>query len=246
MNILPLDETPCEFEVTSEHTGKGIGLFITVTSAHTKSVSDLLKSRIILKQRQSEFQLVGYDGDSAAVQLDELELEILSATGRIVDWRGIIEPCTRDNALILCSTNPFIRHQILTMSNDISVRLEEFIATLIEYAINELTLSAKQKDGSSLRETLESLYRNHNISDPLLIPIKVSPCVTYLWEHFLALNATRSSGMSVSAINYMELKAYCDMNSIQLSPFEVRVIKSLDKVFLDHYNKQSEKESSTK
>ena len=242
MTTLPLDETPIEFEVLSELTGKGIGLFITVTSAHAKSVSDLLKSRIILKQRQSEFQS---NIEISSVQLDEQELEILSATGRIVEWRGIVEPCTRENALILCSTNPFIRQQVINVSNDVSMRLEELVATLIEYAENELYLSSKQKDGSTLRETLEAVKREYNITPPELKTVDVSPTVIYLWEHFLNLNSTRTSGMGVSAINYMELKAYCDMNGISFSPFEVRVIKMLDRVFLDHYNKQSEKESST-
>jgi len=242
MTTLPLDETPIEFEVLSELTGKGIGLFITVTSAHAKTVSDLLKSRIILKQRQSEFQS---NIEISSVQLDEQELEILSATGRIVEWRGIIEPCTRENALILCSTNPFIRQQVINTSNDVSMRLEELVATLIEYAENELALSAKQSDGWTLREQLESIKRQTGITPPELKTVDVSPTVTYLWEHFLNLNSTRTSGMGVSAINYMELKAYCDMNTISFSPFEVRVIKMLDRVFLDHYNKQSEKESST-
>jgi hypothetical protein len=241
--MLPLDETPYEFEVTSELTGKGIGLYITVTSAHAKEVNVLLKSRMMLKHRTSELISLYLDNDSLNV-VDDQELEILSATARVVGWRGIIEPFTRDNVLILCSTNPFIRQQIINVSNDISMKFEELIATLIEYAKNELVLSEKQKDGSPLRDHLLKLKTAHGINDPLLTPIKVSPAVTYLWEYFLDLNNTRQSGMGVSAINYTEIKSWCDLTGNTLSAFEVRVIKMLDSVFLAHYNKQSEKETS--
>jgi hypothetical protein len=235
-----IDETPIEFEVISEITGRPIDLHISVTSAHAKAVSSLLKSKLTQIQRINDLH------DSASIPIaNDLELEILSAAGRIVGWRGIVEPFTRENAIILCSTNPYIRQQVINVSNDISMKLEEHIASLVKYAEHELKLSEKQKDGSTLRDALTSLYRNHGISDPLLEPIEFAASMIYLWEHFLNLNSTRPSGMSIGSITYSEIKAYCDMNGLSFSPFEVRIIKMLDRVFLDHYNKQSEKESSS-
>jgi hypothetical protein len=237
MKILPIDETPYVFEVTSELTGKGIGLFITVTSAHAEQASTALKSQVILAQRIAEFQ----NGHST---VNELELEVLAASSRIVGWDGITEPFTKENAFTLCSTNPFIRHQILRISNELATKLDDMIRELVEYAKRELELSAKQKDGSTLRESLESLLANHGIKDPMLEPVDVSNCVTYLWEFILDLNSTRQSGMGVNAISYTEIVSWCTLTGNKLSPYETRVIKMLDRVFLEHYNKQSEADSS--
>jgi hypothetical protein len=237
MKLLPIDETPYVFEVTSELTGKGIGLFITVTSAHAEQTSSALKSKLILSQRMAEFQN-GYS------TLNETELEILAATTRIVNWDGIEEPCTQGNANTLCATNPYIRHQVLRVSNELAQKLDDMINELIEFAKRELELSAKQKDGSTLRESLESLLTNHNIKDPMLEPVTVSNCVTYLWEFILDLNSTRQSGMGVNAISYTEIVSWCTLTGNKLSPYETRVIKMLDRVFLEHYNKQSETETS--
>jgi hypothetical protein len=233
MKILPIDETPYVFEVTSELTGKGIGLFITVTSAHAEQASTTLKSQVILAQRIAEFQ----NGHST---VNELELEVLAASSRIVGWDGITEPFTKENAHTLCSTNPFIRHQILRVSNELSSKLDTMVEGLINFAKHELELSSKQKDGSTLKEQLESIKRQTGVTPPQLECEPIPDCVVYLWEFILDLNSTRQSGMGVNAISYTEIVAWCTLTGNKLSPYETRVIKMLDRVFLEHYNKQSE------
>jgi hypothetical protein len=68
----------------------------------------------------------------------------------------------------------------------------------------------------------------------------------YLWEWFLDLNSTRQSGMGMNAISYSEIKSWCELVGVSLSPYEIRVIKLLDRVYLEHYNSKQDKETSTK
>jgi hypothetical protein len=79
-----------------------------------------------------------------------------------------------------------------------------------------------------------------------LTTVEVSHIIMYLWEWFLDLNSTRQSGMGMNAISYSEICAWCELTGNRPSPYEIRVIKLLDRVYLEHYNSKQDKESSDK
>ena len=64
--------------------------------------------------------------------------------------------------------------------------------------------------------------------DSLLLPIELPNCLQLLWGAFLELNSTRASGMGVSAITFLEIKAWCDLNRIQFNSWELSTIKAMD------------------
>jgi hypothetical protein len=235
-----IEETPYEFELISED-GSSLGVFVKVISSHAKSVSELLKSRYMEVKRISEFQLF-FDNQSDS-DINQVEFEIDSATSRLVGWRGMDDEFNPKNARLLCEYNPYARRQILHYSNEMADFLDTCVESLLDYAKHELKLSEKQKDGASLRDHLTNLRDKHGITPPQLISPIVNPIVMYVWENFLSLNATRQSGMGVNAISYFEIKAWCDLTGTKISPYELKIIKQLDSVFLEHYNKQSDKES---
>ena len=245
MPLKPLCETTLTFELLSED-GYGTSVFITVVSSRSQRVVNEIKNEIASIKRFQEIQSE-LNEDSQVFDLvnEELSLEIKSSVARIVTWSGFEEEYSVENATLLCSTNPFVRRQVIYHSEKISDFLDESVEQLIEFAKRELKLSEKQKDGATLRETLESIKKQTGIVPPELETLKVRQSVMFLWEHFLHLNQTRSSGMGVSAISYSEIKAYCELNDVSFSPYELKVIKSLDGLFLEHYNKQSEKETQS-
>lgn len=245
MKITPICETPIEFEVVDELTGEGIGLFISVISPYAKNVAAGIKNQFQMIHRINELSEIVSE-EIPLSETNEIELEILSATHRIVSWRGLEESYSFENAFELCRTNPFIRKQVLHYSNQVGVFLDNCVNKLSEFAKHELSLSAKQKDGATLRQQLEKIKQQTGETPSQLIPIDMPRMIEYLWMYFLELNNTRSSGMGINAITYSEISAWCFLNDIELSPFEVKVIKMLDSVFVEHYNKESEKESSTK
>ena len=62
------------------------------------------------------------------------------------------------------------------------------------------------------------------------------------WQWFLDLNATRPQGMGgVSSIQYLEMTAYFNLNSIEVEPQEVQIIKMLDSVAIAASREQEEK-----
>ncbi len=76
-----------------------------------------------------------------------------------------------------------------------------------------------------------------------LQPVEVSDIVMYMWEWFLQLNAARqNNGMAISPLSYSEILAWVTLMQINISPFEITVIKALDSMFINHINNQSKED----
>ena len=55
----------------------------------------------------------------------------------------------------------------------------------------------------------------------------------HIWSSFLQLHEGRTYGMSgPNPISYDIIKAWCDLTSITLSPWEIETIKSLDNLWI--------------
>lgn len=56
---------------------------------------------------------------------------------------------------------------------------------------------------------------------------------SHIWVAFLELHDGRTYGMSgPNPISYDIIKAWCDLTSVQLSPWEIETIKSLDNLWI--------------
>jgi len=89
-----------------------------------------------------------------------------------------------------------------------------------------------------LRSHLETVKGITGQTPKELIPVEVSDIILYLWDWFLQLNSARqNNGFGVSPLSYLEIKAWSDLTQTIISPYEVRVIKQLDTIFINHYSK---------
>jgi hypothetical protein len=246
MNILPICETPYEFEVVSEVNGQGMGIFISVISQYAQKVNSNLKGTLLVRQRVAEIRELTTSVTAFHSVEEERDFEIQSAVHRVVGWREVEEDFTYDNLLDVCSTNQSIRKQIIRASNTIGLFLDSLVEQLVNFTKNELRLSEKQKDGATYREHLKAVEEMTGITPQELTTVEVSHIIMYLWEWFLDLNSTRQSGMGMNAISYSEICAWCELTGNRPSPYEIRVIKLLDRVYLEHYNSKQDKESSDK
>lgn len=61
------------------------------------------------------------------------------------------------------------------------------------------------------------------------------PALFYeVWSWFLELNAARTSnGFGPNAISYSEIKAWAELTDRDIKPFEVTLIKHLDRIVLN-------------
>lgn len=54
-----------------------------------------------------------------------------------------------------------------------------------------------------------------------------------IWRIFRELNEARGSGFGVSPISFTEIHHWQQLHGVRLTPYEVRVIRSLDLIFIN-------------
>ena len=115
-------EIPFEFEYIDEATGKGTGIFFTIIGSHAQVIADYtakeLNARRVAEKMAEKRDPRGKN--PVVVKIEEdigFSTELIAL--RIVGWRGIEEPFSRENAVRLCAKNQPIREQILQKSDDL-------------------------------------------------------------------------------------------------------------------------------
>lgn len=90
-----------------------------------------------------------------------------------------------------------------------------------------------------MKEHLLSVQKQLGFTPKELQNLKELPLqYKYVWEDFLILSSSRPAGFGISPISFSEIKAYSDLNGIDLEPWEVQVIKLFDNKALVHYSKK--------
>ena len=93
-------------------------------------------------------------------------------------------------------------------------------------------------DGSTLRETLEFQQRMYGIRDPRLIERPLTYLSSPLWNTFWTLHETRQMTQfgGYQPICYQEIKAYSELMDVTFEPYEIEIIKRMDRAFLKAIN----------
>jgi hypothetical protein len=68
------------------------------------------------------------------------------------------------------------------------------------------------------------------------VPRELEYLLGWFWE---IRSAVGGSGFGANPISFSEIKAWCDLTDIELSPWEVFVLKRMDNEFLKISNKSS-------
>ena len=105
-------------------------------------------------------------------------------------------------------------------------------------------MSERDKSGSTVRQQLESVWRQTGKKPKELEEVVSLPESCYkVWKIFIELNNKRSSnGFGVNPISYQEMHAYCQLHGTELELWEITVINKFDSVVLDLYSKKQEAE----
>lgn len=91
-----------------------------------------------------------------------------------------------------------------------------------------MQLAARQKDGSTLRDHLLAAAASSGHADPLLHLPDVPAEAGALWACYGALSASRRSGMGMHAIALTDIEAWCRLNHVVLTPWEVDTLIAID------------------
>lgn len=99
------------------------------------------------------------------------------------------------------------------------------------FAEKELVLGARQADGSTLREHLQSVERQTGETPQALAEdVECPASMQYLWEYFLMLNVRRNQQRD--AIGNVEVLAWAELNGVRLAPFEMRALDAIEAEYL--------------
>lgn len=109
-------------------------------------------------------------------------------------------------------------------------------------------LSESFEDGSTLRDQLESVWRQTGRKPKELENLIQLPESCYqVWKWFLELNAARTgSGFGVNPITYTEIHCYMTLMQITPEEWEISLIRRFDNEAMKASTKKSSSKSSSK
>ena len=100
-------------------------------------------------------------------------------------------------------------------------------------------MNARQKDGATLRDHLEIVYRQTGKMPAQLEPVEVPQAILYLWGWFCELSNARQYGeFGPMPISFSEIKAWSDLTHSDPAAWEVATLKEIDRVYLSEANKK--------
>jgi len=70
---------------------------------------------------------------------------------------------------------------------------------------------------------------------------KLRPELRYLWAIYCELDATRAVGMSLGPLTYTEIDAFSRLTATRLTPFEIGVLRAVDRAYFEHRAKEQSK-----
>jgi len=123
----------------------------------------------------------------------------------------------------------------------------EALSQALVYAKQEFELSEIQSDGKTLKDALLNVQRQiGRVPKELENLVELPKCMEEYWQWFLKLSNRGPSGWGVSAIPYSEIRAFFELIGVVPEPYEVEIIEAFDRVAINHYSKQQEKEQNKK
>jgi hypothetical protein len=121
LNTRKASETPFTFEAV-EPDGSFSGIKLSVLGSHSDQVTKE-SNRLINERRQQQAAREAQAGPNEPLFTpveDDVAFGQRLAAVRLVGWEGIDEPCTPENALILCQTNPGYAAQVMQKSGNLA------------------------------------------------------------------------------------------------------------------------------
>ena len=92
----------------------------------------------------------------------------------------------------------------------------------------ELDRPATKDAKHSKRESLEQIAKSLGHFPEEYFGPEIPEEMQYIWNWFIELHNARGQG----GLAFSEIKCWCDMFEIELSPFELEAIKAVDVCFL--------------
>ena len=104
---------------------------------------------------------------------------------------------------------------------------------LVEYAEWQFELGRVDENGISLKKHLEQIYKSTKVKPEQLEAPAFPESVRHVWQWFTELHEARPrTGMGVSPLLFSEIQAWSAMTGSVPTPWELGVIKSIDRAYM--------------
>lgn len=98
-----------------------------------------------------------------------------------------------------------------------------------------------QKDGTTLRDNLEAVYRMTGKKPKELETGVLPECLTHVWYWFLQLNSQRTNnGFSLNPITNQDMWFFFQLEGIEPESWELDLIRKFDSLVLKLQNKKQD------
>ena len=105
---------------------------------------------------------------------------------------------------------------------------------LVEFAVSEFKLGARQEDGQPLRVHLENLFRQKGVMPKLLEEAPDCPEMgEYLWDWFIEMHADRRSGVNgAERFSAADMLDWCWASGNTLELWERKALRLIDSAWI--------------
>lgn len=117
LDLTSASEKAFEFEYLKTD-GSDTGVFITVLGSQAPKVQEWVRKSLNRRRAQEAMAAKRGKEIDRTVEDDE-QFGVDAAVVRIVAWRGITEPYSQENAIILMTNNSELRDQVFEASNNL-------------------------------------------------------------------------------------------------------------------------------
>ena len=123
LDYISKSDAAYEFEYLTPD-GEGTGVFISVLGGQAEVVTREVAAMLNDRRRKEAVRAMKARGNKKQAEFDPIEEDIefgqRMAAIRIVGWRGITDPFTRENAMRLCATNREVAAQVIEHSDSMA------------------------------------------------------------------------------------------------------------------------------
>ena len=109
----------------------------------------------------------------------------------------------------------------------------------MEFGEQQFKLQARQHDGRSLREHLESVERQTGERHELLEDAEPPEDAEYLWQWFCRLSSRRQSGMGPGPITWPQIESFFRCQGIIPEDWELKALELVDNAWLEAMAEQA-------